>query len=198
VAIRVECPKCNQTLEAPDEIAGRAAICPTCRTKVQIPPTPANDVLTPVPTPQPAEPKPRQAKSADRIESIVSDVRAELRTLNSRIGCLIVLFLIAAIIGIAAIILFNRATQLYLPISGTSSAPSPYRQRRIGSEAPVERYVQPCSHGALSAKIVDESPQFAATVVSLTTGQQPQSQVPKRPPQPSNASASPSTAPVAA
>jgi hypothetical protein len=114
VAIRVECPKCNQTLEAPDEIAGRAAICPTCRTKVQIPPMPANDVLIPVPTPRPPEPKPLPTKSIDRIESIVSDVRAELRTLNRRLGCLIAFFVVVAIIGFAtAIVLFNRATQLY-------------------------------------------------------------------------------------
>ena len=114
MAIRVECPNCNQTLEAPDEIAGRAAICPTCRTKVQIPSTPASAVLTPVPIPQPPQPNSRPAKSMDRIESIVSDVRAELRTLNRRLGCLIAFFIIVAVIGFGtAIVLFNRAIQLY-------------------------------------------------------------------------------------
>src|SRR3954468_7822344 len=94
VAIRVECPKCNQTLEAPDEIAGRTAICPTCRTKVQIPSTPASGLPAPLPIPQDLEPKPRPARPVERIESMVSDVRAELRTLNRRVGCLIAFFVL--------------------------------------------------------------------------------------------------------
>ena len=114
MAIRVECPKCKQTLEAPDEFAGRVAICPACRTKVQIPATPASDVLPSVPAPQPLEAKPRPAKSVDRIEFMVSDVRAELRTLNRRLGCLIAFLAIVAIIGLAAAyVLLNRASQLY-------------------------------------------------------------------------------------
>ena len=114
MAIRVECPKCNQTLEAPDEIAGRTAICPTCRTKVQIPPTPASDLPTAIPVPQQLDPKPRPAKPVERIESMISDVRAELRTLNRRVGCLMAFFVLIAILGFAAaFVLLDRASHLY-------------------------------------------------------------------------------------
>jgi uncharacterized Zn finger protein (UPF0148 family) len=123
VAIRVECPQCKQTLEAPDEFAGRVAICPACRTKVQIPSTPmtpvvpatsASDAAAPVATPQPLASKPRPTRSVDRIESIVSDVRAELRTLNRRLGCLIGLVVVVAALGFAAAFyLLHQATRLY-------------------------------------------------------------------------------------
>jgi hypothetical protein len=119
VAIRVECPNCKQTLEAPDEFAGRVAICPACRTRVQIPSVqiPAARAIDapPQPTsPQPLETKPRPTRSVDRIESIASDVRAELRTLNRRLGCLIGLVVIIAALGItAAYLLFRQASQLY-------------------------------------------------------------------------------------
>ena len=119
MAIRVECPNCKQTLEAPDEFAGRVAICPACRTRVQIPsvqaPTaPASDALAQLTTPQPPETKPRPARSVDRIESIASDVRAELRTLNRRLGCLIGLVVVVAALGFAAgFFLLHQASQLY-------------------------------------------------------------------------------------
>jgi hypothetical protein len=127
VAIRVECPQCQQTLEAPDEFAGRVAICPACRTKVQIPsmpvmpPTaviPTSDLVATAPTPTPLEKKPRPTRSVDRIESMVSDVRAELRTLNRRLGCLIGLVAVVAAIGLAAAyFLFHQASSLYQPIT---------------------------------------------------------------------------------
>jgi hypothetical protein len=119
VAIRVECPNCKQTLESPDEFAGRVAICPACRTKVQIPsvqiPTaPAAGAPPQLTTPQPLETKPRPTRSVDRIESIASDVRAELRTLNRRLGCLIGLVVIVAALGsAAAFFLLHQASELY-------------------------------------------------------------------------------------
>jgi hypothetical protein len=123
VAIRVECPQCKQTLEAPDEFAGRVAICPACRTKVQIPPVqvptvPASDAPSQLATPQPPETKPRPTKSVDRIESMVSDVRAELRTLNRRLGCLIGLVFVAAVLGLgAAYYLLHQASWLNQPVT---------------------------------------------------------------------------------
>jgi hypothetical protein len=118
VAIRVECPNCKQTLEAPDEFAGRAAICPACRTKVQIPPVqvpaaPPSDVTPQLTTSQLPETKSSPTTSVDRIESIASDIRAELRTLNRRLGCLIGLVVIIAALGItAAYLLFHQVSQL--------------------------------------------------------------------------------------
>jgi hypothetical protein len=112
VAIRVECPNCKQTLEAPDEFVGRVAICPACRTRVQIPssqssaapPTrppavTASEVFLPSATPQFPATTPSPTTSVDRIESIASDIRAELRTLNRRLGCLIILIAVVAAIG---------------------------------------------------------------------------------------------------
>jgi hypothetical protein len=46
MAIRVECPTCHQTLEAPDEYAGRAAKCPKCSSVVQLP---ADELPTAIP-----------------------------------------------------------------------------------------------------------------------------------------------------
>src|SRR5262245_49510626 len=101
MAIRVDCPKCKQTLEAPDELGGRTAICPSCRTKMQLPPappvviTPAAEPSAPVSAPaQPEATKTLIAQPVDRIEFMVSDVRAELRSINRKFGCLIVLFLL--------------------------------------------------------------------------------------------------------
>jgi hypothetical protein len=134
VAIRVECPNCKQTLESPDEFAGRVAICPACRTKVQIPSLPptatspqatpllppptSGDPLAPQQTAKPPDTKARPTKSVDRIESMVSDVRAELRTLNRRLGCLIGLIVVVAALGLAAgYFLLHQASWLNQPVT---------------------------------------------------------------------------------
>ena len=35
--VKFKCPKCSQSLEAPDDMAGQVAECPSCRTSVRIP-----------------------------------------------------------------------------------------------------------------------------------------------------------------
>jgi hypothetical protein len=126
MAIRVECPKCKQTLEAPDELGGRTAICPSCRTKMQLPAAPpvviapAAEATPPASAasstpPQSEATKTLVAQPVDRIEFMVSDVRAELRSINRKFGCLIVLFVLALAAGItAAVILINQAGRLTL------------------------------------------------------------------------------------
>ena len=129
MAIRVDCPKCKQTLEAPDELGGRTAICPSCRAKMQLPGTPPVVMATaiaPAPTSAPAEPEVKAtfarpetkldaAQPVDRIEFMVSDVRAELRSINRKLGCLIVVFVLAVVAGVvAAMILINQAGRLVL------------------------------------------------------------------------------------
>lgn len=37
MAIKVTCPKCLQTIKAPDSFAGKQGICPACREPVKIP-----------------------------------------------------------------------------------------------------------------------------------------------------------------
>jgi hypothetical protein len=129
MAIRVDCPKCKQTLEAPDELGGRTAICPRCRTKMQLPAAPPA-IVAPVPGPVPIStplqpeantgvPRPETkidpAQSVDRIEFMVSDVRAELRSINRKLGCLIVVFVFAVVAGIvAAVVLIHQAARLVL------------------------------------------------------------------------------------
>jgi hypothetical protein len=127
MAIRVDCPKCKQTLEAPDELGGRTAICPSCRTKMQLPgappvvitpaaaASPVSASLPPDPTTVAARPeiKPGAAEPVDRIEFMVSDVRVELRSINRKLSCLIVVFVFAVVAGIAAaVILINLAGRL--------------------------------------------------------------------------------------
>src|SRR5215470_8334738 len=99
MAIRVDCPKCKQTLEAPDELGGRTAICPSCRTKMQLPPGPPIVMATamaPPPISAPAETETKTvvarpetkldvAQPVDRIEFMVSDVRVELRSINRKL-----------------------------------------------------------------------------------------------------------------
>src|SRR5215475_12804108 len=102
MAIRVDCPKCKQTLEAPDELGGRTAICPSCRTKMQLPAAPPV-VIAPAATAPPMsaplppdgrtviaqpETKAGAAQPVDRIEFMVSDVRVDLRSINRKLGCL--------------------------------------------------------------------------------------------------------------
>lgn len=114
MAIRVACPKCNQTLEAPDEFAGRVAICPACRTKVQIPGAPAIVGPAPVPSAQGPEARPRPTRPIERIESMVSDVRAEMRAINRKLGCLIAIVVVIAIAGcVAAATMLRGASVLY-------------------------------------------------------------------------------------
>ena len=64
---------------------------------------------------QPEATKPLVAEPVDRIEFMVSDIRAELRSINRKFGCLIVLFVLALAAGIAAaVILINQAGRLTL------------------------------------------------------------------------------------
>jgi len=35
--IDVRCPQCNTVLEAPDDLAGKAVVCPSCGSPVQVP-----------------------------------------------------------------------------------------------------------------------------------------------------------------
>jgi uncharacterized paraquat-inducible protein A len=35
--IHFECPKCKQTLDAPDELAGQLIECPTCKETIEVP-----------------------------------------------------------------------------------------------------------------------------------------------------------------
>ena len=35
--IHFECPKCNQTIDAPEELAGQLIECPTCKETIEIP-----------------------------------------------------------------------------------------------------------------------------------------------------------------
>src|SRR5436190_16431775 len=56
--IHFECPKCNQTLDAPEELATQLIECPTCKEPIEVParsqrkeaPTPP-EPPTPAPTP---------------------------------------------------------------------------------------------------------------------------------------------------
>src|SRR5690348_7198538 len=57
--ITIECPQCHKRLNAPDNMAGKQAKCPNCKTVMVIPEPvfEADDLLAPLePTPQPATP----------------------------------------------------------------------------------------------------------------------------------------------
>lgn len=59
--------------------------------------------------PAPPETKAGAAQPVDRIEFMVSDVRAELRSINRKLGCLIVVLVVAVVAGIAAaVVLINQ------------------------------------------------------------------------------------------
>lgn len=61
--IHFECPKCKQTLDAPEELATQLIDCPTCKETIEVPvrsqrteapkpPEPPKPVLPPIPSPQ--------------------------------------------------------------------------------------------------------------------------------------------------
>ena len=55
--IRFECPLCNQSLDAPEELANQLIDCPTCKETIEVPtrsrPAKANPQSTPPPLPPP-------------------------------------------------------------------------------------------------------------------------------------------------
>jgi len=68
--ITFNCPYCEQKVEAPEEMAGTKADCPTCQCELQIPnqsePKPASPPPVPVPSPAPLASAPTSGLSGVR------------------------------------------------------------------------------------------------------------------------------------
>ncbi len=95
--IHFECPKCSQTLDAPEELATQLINCPACKETIEVPlrsqrtepPKPPKPAVTP-PSPAPPQPLPSRPTAASRQTSF--------RSITTGQGTAIIVLLILALL----------------------------------------------------------------------------------------------------
>lgn len=69
--ITFACPKCHQSLDAPEEIVGNLIECPTCKLIIEVPiRSQAAESPAPIPTPNPAPPPPPTQPESNRYVAL--------------------------------------------------------------------------------------------------------------------------------
>ena len=80
--LKFNCPHCEQSLEAPEEMLGQTIECPSCNSTIQLPdpepqhkPDPPVELRTPVQTPSPAPPQRKTQDCPFCSEEILASAR---------------------------------------------------------------------------------------------------------------------------
>jgi uncharacterized protein YbaR (Trm112 family) len=111
--IHFDCPKCKQTLDAPEELATQLIECPTCKETIEVPVRSQRKEIPKPPVPPPPTPPTQPSSSSGRIvrKSEFLGVGAVVQA----VGCVVILAGFALgfalggfVIGVALLIIGGR------------------------------------------------------------------------------------------
>ena len=113
--IHFDCPKCKQTLDAPEELAAQLIECPTCKETIEVPVRSQRKEVPKPPAPEPPPPTPSVQPSVSTGRKIRKSEFAGVGAVVQAVGCVVILagwvlgFALGGfIIGVALLIIGGR------------------------------------------------------------------------------------------